>query len=144
MQCVKQKSTHEYLKPPSSRKVQFKTGAEERGMQTRFRNIKFARLFGKIWQKREREIFVISPWLCIHHPVLTSYKTNINQIHVYFKTISQYSIDQINASGCTNHDIKDSNSIKNTKLGLCLLEHHVMFILFNQNNNYRSETNFKQ
>ena len=63
MQCVKQKSTHEYLKPPSSRKVQFKTGAEERGMQTRFRNIKFARLFGKIWQKREREreTFLISP-----------------------------------------------------------------------------------
>ena len=116
---------------------------EEWGMQTRFRNIKFARLFGKIWQKREREIFLISPWLCIHHPVLTSYKTNINQIHVYFKTISQYSIDQINASGCTNHDIKDSNSIKNTKLGLCLLKHHVMFILFNQNNNYRSKTNFK-
>ena len=88
-------------------------------MQTRFRNIKFARLFGKIWQKREREIFVISPSLCLHHPLLTSYKTNINQIHVYFKTISQYSIDQINASGCTNHDIKDSKSIKNTKLGLC-------------------------
>ena len=93
--------------------------------------------------RKERETFLISPWLCIHHPVLTSYKTNINQIHVYFKTISQYSIDQINASGCTNHDIKDSKSIKNTKLGFCLLEHHVMFILFNQNNNYRSETNFK-
>ena len=95
--------------------------------------------FGR--REKERIFWFLPSWLCIHHPVLTSYKTNINQIHVYFKTISQYSIDQINASGCTNHDIKDSNSIKKM---LDRASCHVVFILFNQNNNYRSETNFKQ
>ena len=89
MQCVKQKSTHEYLKPPSSRKVQFKTGAEERGMQTRFRNIKFARLFGKIWQKRERERDFSDFSLAVHPSsssnfVQNQYKSNTRLFQNHF------------------------------------------------------------